>query len=559
MTAGTPSPVAPGRDGRPAADSIGEVSRQPRVFVATDTGTATVAAALIGRVRGSWRLIGATSAPVGVEADAVIERLRRRLTAADPDLASDLGLAATGAASDLARVSCTTTRAPEMVVLAATDRVLEPLVAVASTAGWRVRALSLDGAEILPVAAALADPRITAVLAGSSDPPGADERALLPDLGALVAAAADRRPDLATVLAGGLAEPGGRMEALFTPGRPGPTVLGPTPGVGGGEPLRELLDGMRGGEHDGRRALAVATATLAEVLRRRVEVVEIGQEGATRALAAWRMGRPTETRWASVPAAALLPAAFTEGHLDAIAGWMTTPLDRLRIRDRLRELALVPWGDAAGDGALLRMAAIRAALTRLVASTPSFAAAPAPEVVVASGGAWSVAPGPAVALAMVDVLRRPGVRALGWDHARLLAPLGVIADPEERREVMSDLRDDLLVPLGSVLMPGGIRPGRAAGRLSVEAPSGRAELDLVPGGLELVDLPPGERAVVDVQFRDAVDLGVRVRHAAVEVAGGLAGLLVDLRDVPLRLPDRLDRRRDLLAAWQAALWAGMDT
>ena len=37
---------------------------------------------------------------------------------------------------------------------------------------------------------------------------------------------------------------------------------------------------------------------------------------------------------------------------------------------------------------------------------------------------------------------------------------------------------------------------------------------------------------------------------------GMAGLLVDLRDVPLRLPDRFERRRDLLAAWQADLWPG---
>jgi hypothetical protein len=62
-----------------------------------------------------------------------------------------------------------------------------------------------------------------------------------------------------------------------------------------------------------------------------------------------------------------------------------------------------------------------------------------------------------------------------------------------------------------------------------------------------------------MRFRDAVDLGVRVKHAAVEVAGGLGGLLVDLRDVPLRLPDRPERRRELLAAWQAGLWAGIDT
>ena len=197
-----------------------------------------------------------------------------------------------------------------------------------------------------------------------------------------------------------------------------------------------------------------------------------------------------------------MPPSFSDAHLDAITGWLTIPLDRLRVRDRLRELALVPWGDASGEGALLRMAAVRAALGRLVDATPGLSSKPAADIVVASGGAWSVAPAPAVALALADVIRRPGVRALGWDHARLLAPLGTIADPEERRSIMADLRDDLLVPLGSVVMPAGMRAGRAAGHLSVTGPGGSAELDLVPGGLELVDLPPGERAVVEMRFRD---------------------------------------------------------
>ncbi len=536
------------------------MSREPRAFVALDRGTATVAASLVARLDGTWRLLGATAAPAAVENAAVVERLRRRLAAGEPELADVLGLAATGSAAALSTVECSTSRPPEMAVLAATERVLAPLAAVAASAGWRVRPLVLDGAEILPVATALADPRITAILAGASDPPGADERGLLANLGTLVAAATDRRPDLVTVLAGGLAAPGGRVEALFRPDRPGPTVLGPSVAAGGGEPLRELLDGLRGGGGaDGRRALAAAATVLAEVLRRRIEVVEIGQHGATRVVAGFFAGRASPTRWASVPTAALLPPAFTDAHLDAVAAWLTTPLDRLRVRDRLRELALVPWGDAAGDGALLRMAAARAALERLRAATPALDEGPTPDLVIAAGGAWAVAPGPAVGLALADVLRRPGVRALGWDHARLLAPLGAIDDLDERRTVIADLRDDLLLPLGSVVMPAGMRAGRTAGHLIVQGPGGPAELDLVPGGLELVDLPPGERAIVELRFRDAMDLGVRVRHAAVEVTGGLGGLLVDLRDVPLRLPDRPERRRELLAAWQAALWAGSDT
>ena len=534
------------------------MSRDPRAFVALDRGSATVAASLVARIDGTWRLLGATAAPAAVETGAVIERLRRRLAQGEPELADLFGIAGPGSAADLPRVECATTRAPEMAVVAATERVLAPLVAIAASAGWRVRALALDGAAILPVATALADPRVTAVLAGASDPPGGDERSLLPDLGILVAAATDRRPDLVTVLAGGLAAPGGRTEALFRPDRPGPTVIAPSPAAGGGEPLRELLDGLRGATNDGRRTLAIAATTLAEVLRRRIDVVEIGQAGAARVVAGFAAGRTLPTRWASVPAAALLPPAFTEAHLDAVAGWLTTPLDRLRVRDRLRELALAPWGDAAGDGAQLRMAAARAALERLHAATAAMDEGPPPDLVIAAGGAWAVAPGPAVALALADVLRRPGVRALGWDHARLLAPLGAIEDPDERRAVVADLRDDLLLPLGSVIMPAGLHAGRTAGHLSVKGPDGPAELDLVPGGLEIVDLPPGQRAVVELRFRDAVDLGVRVRHAAVEVTGGLGGLLVDLRDVPLRLPDRPERRRELLAAWQAALWAGMD-
>ncbi len=537
------------------------MSTEPRVFAAIDSGTATVAVSLLGRIAGRWRLLGSTAAPAGTDPDALIERLRARLAAADPDLAGYLALADTGAGDGISRVSSATTRPPEMAVVAATDRVLAPLVAAAATAGWRVRPIVLDGAEILPIATTLADARVSAVLAGASVPPGADERSLLPDLGTLVAAATERRPDLVTVLAGGLAEPGGRIEALFAPDRPGVTVLAPPPSTGGGEPLRDLLDRLRGGEDDGRRALAIATATLADVLGRRVEVVEIGQSAGVRAVAGWTSGQAATARSAVVATAALLPPAFTDAHLDAVMGWLTAPIDRLRARDRLRDLSLTPWGDAAGEGAVLRLAAAKAAIGRLLEATPTLGALPAPDLVVAAGGAWAVVPGPVVALALADTVRRPGVRALGWDHARLLGPLGTIKDDEERHRIIRDLRDELIVPLGSVVMPAGLRAGRAAGHLSVRAAAGAseaAELDLVPGGLELVDLPPGERALVEMRFKDGVDLGVRTRHAAVEVTGGLAGLLVDLRDVPLRLPDRPERRRDLLTAWQAALWTGAE-
>jgi hypothetical protein len=202
------------------------------------------------------------------------------------------------------------------------------------------------------------------------------------------------------------------------------------------------------------------------------------------------------------------------------------------------------------------MAAARAALGRLVAATTHQTPPAPPDLVVTAGGVWSSVPAPAVALALVDVVRRPGASQFALDHARLLGPLGSIPDAGERLAVMADLVDDLLAPLGSVVTPAGLRAGRSAGSLTIHTDGGSSDLDLVPGGLELVDLPPGATATAEFKFRDTVRLGTRGRHFAVDVAGGLGGLLVDLRDVPLRLPERADRRRDLLSAWQAALWAG---
>lgn len=534
------------------------MSTEHRAFVTVDHGTATVSVSLVGLVGGSWHLLGSSAAPERVGADPLIERLRSRLEVVDPALARACGLAGPGAV-DLPRVESRTLPPPVLLVVAATERVVGPLAAAASTAGWRVRSMAIEGAGILAVASALGEPAVSAVLAASSDPPGADERRLIADLGALVAAATQRRPDLLLILAGGLAEPAGRTGAAIAPGRPGSTVLAPAPATAGGARLRALLDGARGGNGDGRRALALSVATLSEVLQRRVEVFEVGQSAGVRAAAAWAPGGvAAEPVSAIVADAALVPSGVDEAVVDEVARWLTVSLDRLRVRDRLRELATSPWGDVAGEGALLRIAAARAALARLVAATPDFEALPPPELVIAAGGAWTLAPGPAVALALADVLRRPGVRALGVDHARMLGPLGSIEDPGERRRVIADLRDELIVPLGSVVMPGGMRPGRSVGRLDVHGPGEPVGLDLVPGGLEIIDLPPGQRAVLELRFREPADLGLRARHFALEVAGGLGGLLVDLRDIPLRLPQRADRRREVLAAWQAAFWPGAD-
>ena len=76
------------------------MTSEPRAFVALDSGAATTAAALIGRVGSRWRLVGSLSMPAGADVEAIISVLGDRAAAADRSLAGVLDLRP-GAAKDL--------------------------------------------------------------------------------------------------------------------------------------------------------------------------------------------------------------------------------------------------------------------------------------------------------------------------------------------------------------------------------------------------------------------------------------------------------------------------
>lgn len=538
------------------------MTAEPRAFLAIDMGAATSSAALVGHVAGAWRLIGSLAVPAGADVEAAIDVLLRRVLAVDPELAAVLGIADTSAARDgVPRLTVRSAPPRRLAVVAGAERTLTALLATADRSGWRTVGASVETTDPLAMTRLLLDPSVDAVLAGAGDPPRPDERSALGELAALIAAVAARRPEIPVILAGGLAEGMTAFGDVST--RTGDVVLAPAPGVdpgGDGSPLGELLLELALPADDPRRRIGPATQALADVLDRRVEAIVLGHDAAVRVMATPSAGGVrNQPEVAVVPAAAVAPEDPDDAAVDGVLVWSTVAADRHRLRDRLRELRIAPWSDAAGDGAALRMAAARAALGRLLQHTDAPVWQETPDLVVTGGGVWAAVPAPTVALAIVDVIRRPGASQYALDHARLLGPLGAVPDRDERRLVLRDLADDLLAPLGSVVTPAGLRAGRSAGSLVVHASGTSTELDLVPGGLELVDLAPGETAVAEFRFRDTVRLGARGRHFAVDVGGGLAGLLIDLRDVPLRLPDRADRRRDLLAAWQTALWAGAET
>ncbi len=567
------------------------MSSQPRAFFTLDLGAATAAAALVGHIGGRWRLLAAAAGPAAVGPEPLLDLLAGRLRAADPEALAEIApRSSAGSASDPAdwpRLVARSTPPAALAALAASRRQRLLLERAARRAGWRVLGASLDESDGLALSRLALSADVSAILVGSDEPPGGDERDGLPELIALAGAASRRRPDLRVVLAGGAtlhaasfrastpagppsgaepAAPGGSaLERIAGEGNGREVLLAAGAGAAGGsgrsegEELRELLAAVRSRPDDARRGIARATEALAHLFDRTVETVEIGLDGGLRSRAApagEAHGRVAARRVESA-VAALVPADPDESVVDGILAWSTVPLDRYRLGDRLLELRLAPWSEADGEGALLRVAAARAALERLVAQSPEIEALPPPDLTIAAGGVWAVAPPPVVALVVADHVRRAGTTQLALDHARLLGPLGTIEDDGELRAVLTDLAQDLLAPLGSLILPAGLRAGRSAGRLVVHAEAGATELDLVPGGLELVDLPPGQAATAELDFRDAVRLGTRGRRFATRVSGGLGGLLVDLRDVPLRLPERPERRRELLDAWQSALWTGL--
>jgi hypothetical protein len=538
--------------------------RRQAVFT-VDHGTASTAAALVATVGGRSRLLGAAAQPAGAPVEPLLAGLADDVVTHVPELAGRLA-----DWQALARIESATRRPPAMLIVAPTENAATSLAWAARTSGWRVTGShAAEASTVVAITEGLLDPDLETVMIGAADPPSVVERGPLADLLNMVVAALGRRRDRPeVVLAGGAVEAADRLEGADLIFAPQAAYRADVTR----DPLRALLERLAAVHTDardatalpdGRRALATATASLAGLLDRRVELVDVGASAGTRVLADPQgvVGHVVRVDAALAPPEAIGDDAVA----DRVLAWSTIRADPASLRDRVRNLVVAPWRDAAGDGARLRLAAARAALSRLDdgwrlperpdGAPPDYSA----DLLVVSGGAFAVAPAPAISLALVDTLRRPGAMALAFDHARVLAPIGALADEADRRQLLVDLLEDALTPLGSAIVATGVHAGRHRGSLKLTTTDGASDqVELVPGSVQLLDLPPGLVAAAELTTRDGAWLGVRSHHLAVEVAGGLGGLLVDTREIPLRLPDRPERRRDLLDAWQRPLWSGGD-
>lgn len=535
----------------------------PRALLAIDAGSATTSVALLGKPGARWRLLGSISAPASTPPDSLAEILATRLVAADLALADRVGVTPPSVV-DLPRLEAVSRPPETLAVLGASRRAVGLLEAVAARTPWRVRAASPESHDPREMTELALRSDVSAVLVGAGDPPGPDERGWLDDLAGLVGAVARRRPELRVVLAGPVAARTGWAEGFGgTIESAGERVSqAPALGLRSGpdEPLRDILERLLPDATDTRHTAVRSALSLADALDRRIEVLDIGLDGGLRAMATPGIADQGPVAVAVRTAqAALVPVDVNDAAVDAVLAWTTGSLDRHRMGDRLLDLRAQPWADASGDGARLRLAAARAALSRLVASSTDIGALASPDLTIIAGGAFAVAPAKAVALAIADTVRRAGATQLAGDHAKLLGPIGTIDDPDERRELLADVADDLLAPIGSLLVvgsaPASRRNASRAGRLTLDGDR-HGRHDLAAGEVAFIELAPGDRALATLEFRDAVRVGHRARRVAVPVSGGVAGLAVDLRDVPLRLPERRDRRRAALAGWGELAWPG---
>jgi hypothetical protein len=506
----------------------------------------------VGTIGERRRLFVAGAVPsAGADQATLVGLLATRLRAAAADLADETGLTAAGA--QLPRLAATGSPPPLVVVVAATESTRATLEADAAAAGWLTAGASLEVDGALSAIRLATRPEAEILVAGTAGPATSDERDLVGEIVALVAGVARRRPRLAVVLAGAAAAHVGELPA-------GTDLMAvPHPHGEQGEGLRVILTERRAGPDGARRALAAVAGSLASVLDLRIELLEVGVSGSLRVRASPSPdpgGLPV-VRAAEVPAAAL-GCAEDEAVLDRVEAWTTVAMDRARLRDRLAEMRQFPWTELEGEGALLRAAALRGSVERLVETTEAELGGPAPDLVVLAGGAWCALPAPASMIVFADAVRRPGIVQVATDAARLLAPLGTVSDVDARAALVADLVTDILVPVGTLVLPGGIRGEKVVGHLRLKTTTEVVEMPLTGGGLSLVDLPPGQQGAAELSFRGPVGLGPRGRRFAVRVTGGLAGLVMDLRDVRLRLPERSEHRRAALDRWELALWPGRD-
>ena len=177
------------------------------------------------------------------------------------------------------------------------------------------------------------------------------------------------------------------------------------------------------------------------------------------------------------------------------------------------------------------------------------------EPILAGGGALSNAPTPGQSLLLLlDALQPVGITSIILDQNNLLPLLGAAAESNYLLPVQV-LESGAFMSLGtivSVISPASYGMPVIKARLTYEDGSD-ARVEVKLGGLEILPLNMGQTARLSLQPLNRSDIGNGPgRNAAIQVAGGVMGVVIDARGRPLSLPEDPVRRRELFKKW---LWS----
>jgi hypothetical protein len=250
---------------------------------------------------------------------------------------------------------------------------------------------------------------------------------------------------------------------------------------------------------------------------------------------------------------------------ETVTRWMPEPLSGDEVRGMLINKEMRPFSIPQEPRELrLQQAMAREAIRRtLEIARPGWTPGavqrqhphllPLCDTIIVSGGALAHAPYPGqVVLIVLDGLQPIGISTLVLDAYGLAPALGRVAAVKPLAAVEA-LDSGALVNLATVVTPvGHARRGDIILKVQVTYDDGgKFGVEVGYGDLEVLPLPPGRQAVLDLRplRRFDVGLGGPGKAGKRRVSGGLAGLIIDGRGRPLRLPDEPEQRQSQIRQW----------
>jgi len=175
------------------------------------------------------------------------------------------------------------------------------------------------------------------------------------------------------------------------------------------------------------------------------------------------------------------------------------------------------------------------------------------DLLVGSGGVLSHAPRRVqAAMMLIDSFAPEGVTRLAVDSIFMMPQLGVLAQVHPEAARQVFVRD-CLVPLGTCIAPVG--QGQAGSPcVAVTFTDTGERLEVAAGELRRIDLPEDTLREVTIDPVRRYDMGAgRGRAVKAQVQGGAAGLIIDTRGRPLALPAEPEQRRLATTQWAQAV------